>query len=75
MLDDVARHNQEQWDELARSRLEYTLPLLDLTQNEARRRVDPERGGGCVGARRGGYPERSGALSAGSCGTVGTMMR
>ncbi|HRW05580.1 MAG TPA: class I SAM-dependent methyltransferase [Caldilineaceae bacterium] len=41
MVDDVSRHNQAQWDELAHARLEYTLPLLDLTPVEARRRVDP----------------------------------
>lgn len=56
MLDDVARHNQEQWDELARSRLEYTLPLLDLTQNEARRRVDPER---ILGKALGSFADKS----------------
>ena len=41
MLDDLARHNQKQWDTLARARLEYTLPLLDLTPASARQRVDP----------------------------------
>ncbi|MEZ4620704.1 MAG: class I SAM-dependent methyltransferase [Caldilineaceae bacterium] len=41
MVDDVSRHNQAQWDELARARLEYTLPLLDLTPAAARQRVDP----------------------------------
>ncbi|MCB0081368.1 MAG: class I SAM-dependent methyltransferase, partial [Caldilineaceae bacterium] len=41
MVDDVSRHNQKQWDELARSRLEYTLPLLDLTPAAARARIDP----------------------------------
>lgn len=41
MVDEIARHNQDKWDELARSRLEYTLPLLDLTVEEALRRVDP----------------------------------
>jgi SAM-dependent methyltransferase len=42
MLDDITEHNQAQWDELARARLEYTLPLLDLTPDDARQRVDPE---------------------------------
>jgi SAM-dependent methyltransferase len=42
MVDALIRHNQTQWDELARARLEYTLPLLDLTPAAARQRVDPE---------------------------------
>ena len=41
MLDEIAYHNQAQWDELARSRLEYTLPLLTLTPESARYRIDP----------------------------------
>lgn len=40
--DAVLLHNQTQWDELAHARLAYTLPLLNLTEAEARRRVDPE---------------------------------
>lgn len=42
MLDELARHNQKQWDMLARARLAYTLPLLDLTPDRARQQVDPD---------------------------------
>ncbi len=41
MTDEIARHNQQQWDKLARARLNYTLPLLDLTPARARQRIDP----------------------------------
>lgn len=41
-MDEIAHHNQKQWDTLARARLEYTLPLLDLTPESARRRIDPD---------------------------------
>lgn len=40
--DAILQHNQRQWDELARARLAYTLPLLNLTEAEARQRVDPD---------------------------------
>lgn len=42
MMDELARYNQARWEELARARLEFTLPLLDLTPESARRRIDPE---------------------------------
>jgi ubiquinone/menaquinone biosynthesis C-methylase UbiE len=41
-MDDLARYNQARWEELARARLEFTLPILDLTPERARRRIDPE---------------------------------
>lgn len=41
-MDELARYNQARWDELARSRLEYTLPLLELSVEDARQRVDPD---------------------------------
>ena len=52
MLDDLARHNQKQWDTLARARLEYTLPLLDLTPASARQRVDPDGRFGDLNGKR-----------------------
>lgn len=41
-MDELARYNQARWEELARAKLEFTLPLLDLTPASARRRLDPE---------------------------------
>jgi len=41
-MDELARYNQARWEELARAKLEFTLPLLDLTPEHARRRLDPE---------------------------------
>lgn len=41
-MDELARYNQERWEELAHARLEFTLPILDLTPEIARRRIDPE---------------------------------
>jgi len=41
-MDELARYNQDRWEELARARLEFTLPILDLTPASARRRIDPE---------------------------------
>lgn len=40
-MDELARYNQARWEELARARLEFTLPILDLTPDSARRRLDP----------------------------------
>jgi ubiquinone/menaquinone biosynthesis C-methylase UbiE len=40
-MDEVARFNRERWEELAQARLEFTLPLLDLTPESARQRLDP----------------------------------
>jgi ubiquinone/menaquinone biosynthesis C-methylase UbiE len=42
-MDELARYNQARWEELARARLEFTLPLLDLTPVSARQRIDPEK--------------------------------
>ncbi|MFZ4662517.1 MAG: class I SAM-dependent methyltransferase [Caldilineaceae bacterium] len=42
MMDELARYNQARWEELAHARLEFTLPILDLTAEGARRRLDPE---------------------------------
>lgn len=41
-MDELARYNQARWEELARARLEFTLPILDLTPATARQRIDPE---------------------------------
>ncbi len=41
-MDELARYNQARWEALARARLEFTLPLLDLTTASARLRIDPE---------------------------------
>ncbi|MBX3011903.1 MAG: class I SAM-dependent methyltransferase [Caldilineaceae bacterium] len=41
-MDELARYNQARWEELARERLEFTLPILDLTPARARQRIDPE---------------------------------
>ena len=41
-LDDLARFNQERWDELARSGVEYARPYLDMDEDSARELVDPE---------------------------------
>jgi SAM-dependent methyltransferase len=42
-MDDIARHNQARWDELARSGVEYARPYLDLTRETARAVVDARR--------------------------------
>ena len=41
-LDDLARFNQERWNELAREGIEYARPYLDMDENSARSLVDPE---------------------------------
>ncbi len=41
-MDELARHNQERWEELSREGVEYGRPWMDLTPGEARKRVDPE---------------------------------
>ncbi len=41
-MDELARYNQARWEALARARLEFTLPILDLTPTTARQRIDPE---------------------------------
>lgn len=42
-MDDIARYNQERWDELARSDVEFSRPYLDLTRDTARAVVDERR--------------------------------
>lgn len=49
-LDDLARFNQERWDDLARSGVEYARPYLDMDDKAARELVDPE---GFIGDARG----------------------
>ena len=49
-LDDLARFNQERWDDLARSGIEYARPYLDLDEDTARDLVDPD---GFIGDARG----------------------
>ena len=41
-MDELAHYNQARWEELAHARLEFTLPILDLTPATARRRLDPD---------------------------------
>jgi len=41
-VDDIARFNQERWEELARERVGFSRPALDLDEASARRMVDPE---------------------------------
>jgi SAM-dependent methyltransferase len=41
-LDDVARYNRERWEELARARVPFSRPILDLNSDSARVLVDPE---------------------------------
>jgi ubiquinone/menaquinone biosynthesis C-methylase UbiE len=50
MLDDIARYNQERWEELAKANVRYSRPALDLTVESARELVDPE---GMMGSCRG----------------------
>jgi len=40
-MDDVAGYNQARWEDLARNRVMYSRPWLDLDAETARRRVDP----------------------------------
>ena len=49
-LDDLAKFNQERWDELAREGIEYARPYLDMDENSARALVDPD---GFIGDARG----------------------
>ncbi len=49
-LDEIARFNQERWDELARAGVEYARPYLDLDEGGARALVDAE---GFIGDSRG----------------------
>ena len=40
-MDELARYNKAQWEELARSKVEYSRPWFDLDENSARKAVDP----------------------------------
>ena len=52
MLDDIARYNQERWEELAKANVRYSRPALDLNIESARELVDPEgMMGNCRGKR------------------------
>ena len=42
MLDDVARFNRDRWEDLARARVRFSQPWVDLDAASARVRVDPE---------------------------------
>lgn len=41
-MDDLARHNKERWEDLSGGGIVFGRPWLDLTPDEARKRVDPE---------------------------------
>ena len=41
-MDELARHNQERWEELSREGVPFGRPWLELTPEEARKWVDPE---------------------------------
>ena len=38
-MDEIGRTNRERWNALARANLEYTLPYLDYTPEDARNRI------------------------------------
>lgn len=40
-MDDVSRYNRERWEELARARVGFSRPALDLDEESARRMLDP----------------------------------
>ena len=41
-MDEVAKYNKERWDELARARVMYSRPAMDLDHHSALRMVDPQ---------------------------------
>jgi len=41
-MDELARHNQQRWEELAEANILYSRPLLDLDECSARAWLDPE---------------------------------
>ncbi|MDQ5851103.1 MAG: class I SAM-dependent methyltransferase [Chloroflexota bacterium] len=43
MMDDIAKYNQAQWDELAQANVVFSRPFLDLDPQSAREVVDPQR--------------------------------
>ncbi len=50
LLDEIARFNQQRWDELARAGVQYARPYLDMDESAARDLVDAE---GLIGDARG----------------------
>lgn len=51
-MDEVARYNKERWEDLARARIVFSRPALDLDAASARRMLDPHGLLGEVGGRR-----------------------
>ncbi len=51
-MDDIARYNRDRWEALVRARAVFTRPLLDLTLESARARVDPDGRMGALAGRR-----------------------
>jgi SAM-dependent methyltransferase len=49
-MDEVARYNKERWEDLARARVGFSRPALDLDEESARRMLDPY---GLLGAVKG----------------------
>lgn len=41
-MDDLIAYNRERWEALAQAQVEFSIPFLDLTQAEARRRLERE---------------------------------
>lgn len=41
-MDEVARYNKERWEDLARARIVFSRPALDLDEASARRMLDPQ---------------------------------
>ncbi len=40
MSDDIARYNKERWEDLASHNVPFSRPILDFTEESARRHVD-----------------------------------
>ena len=40
-MDEIAKHNRERWNGLARAGVQYSRPWTDLDETSARQRVDP----------------------------------
>ena len=40
-MDEIARYNKERWEALAEANIEYSRPFLNLTQQTARKEIDP----------------------------------
>jgi len=49
-MDDIARYNRERWEALAEAGIAYTVPMLDMSEADARRFADRE---GLIGDMRG----------------------